>query len=103
MAAGYVFVPEEAHWLADYLHELAVFPNGRHDDQVDSTSQALDALHHRGDPNYGYLELARRAVEASRHSPASVSDKPEWAIGSMGQTPSRSCWPRPRRKRPRRR
>ena len=38
---GFVHLPREAHWLADYLHELTVFPNGRYDDQVDSTSQAL--------------------------------------------------------------
>lgn len=33
--AGFVFLPEEAHWLPDYLHELAMFPNGKYDDQVD--------------------------------------------------------------------
>ena len=38
---GFVFVPEEAPWLADYLAELLAFPAGRHDDQVDSTAQAL--------------------------------------------------------------
>jgi predicted phage terminase large subunit-like protein len=38
---GFVWLPEEAHWLADYLSELAAFPMGRHDDQVDSTAQAL--------------------------------------------------------------
>jgi predicted phage terminase large subunit-like protein len=38
---GFVHLPREAHWLADYLHELTVFPNGRYDDQVDSTSQEL--------------------------------------------------------------
>ena len=38
---GFVHLPTEAHWLADYLAEFAVFPSGRHDDQVDSTMQAL--------------------------------------------------------------
>ena len=38
---GFVWLPEEAPWLADYLTELALFPMGRHDDQVDSTAQAL--------------------------------------------------------------
>src|SRR5437879_6510076 len=28
-------------WLADYIHELTSFPKGKHDDQVDSTAQAL--------------------------------------------------------------
>ena len=39
--SGQVFHPYEAPWLADYEAELFVFPNGRHDDQVDSISQAL--------------------------------------------------------------
>ena len=38
---GFVWLPEAAPWLADYLAELAAFPRGRHDDQVDSTAQAL--------------------------------------------------------------
>jgi predicted phage terminase large subunit-like protein len=39
---GFVHIPEKAPWLQEYLHELAAFPNGKFDDQVDSTSQALD-------------------------------------------------------------
>jgi predicted phage terminase large subunit-like protein len=39
--AGQVLLPREAPWLAEYLEELLGFPNARHDDQVDSTSQAL--------------------------------------------------------------
>ena len=39
---GFVHIPAAASWLAEYLHELTVFPNGKHDDQVDSTAQFLD-------------------------------------------------------------
>jgi len=39
--AGQVFLPEGAPWLADLEAELFAFPGGRHDDQVDSISQAL--------------------------------------------------------------
>ena len=39
---GFVHIPESAPWLAGYLHEATVFPNGKHDDQVDSTAQFLD-------------------------------------------------------------
>lgn len=46
--AGRVFLPREAPWLHDYLHEMAMFPKGRHDDQVDATAQALA---HIGQPN----------------------------------------------------
>jgi len=38
---GFVWLPDAAPWLADYVAELTAFPAGRHDDQVDSTSQAL--------------------------------------------------------------
>lgn len=40
--AGQIFLPERAAWLADYEHELLSFPLAAHDDQVDSTSQALE-------------------------------------------------------------
>jgi hypothetical protein len=39
---GFVHLPEQALWLAEYLHEMSSFPKGKFDDQVDSTSQALD-------------------------------------------------------------
>jgi predicted phage terminase large subunit-like protein len=39
--AGQVLFPERAAWLADLESELFAFPVGRHDDQCDSISQAL--------------------------------------------------------------
>jgi predicted phage terminase large subunit-like protein len=33
---GFVYIPETALWVAEYLHEMTV-PKGKHDDQVDST------------------------------------------------------------------
>jgi predicted phage terminase large subunit-like protein len=38
---GQVFFPREAPWLRVFEDELFTFPNSRHDDQVDSISQAL--------------------------------------------------------------
>lgn len=37
-----VYIPNEAPWLSDLLHEILAFPNARHDDQVDSISQFLN-------------------------------------------------------------
>jgi predicted phage terminase large subunit-like protein len=37
--AGHVYLPKNEPWLSDLLHEMLAFPNGRHDDQVDSVSQ----------------------------------------------------------------
>ncbi len=42
--AGKVFLPENAPWLFDYIEELSAFPNAEHDDQVDSTTQALSFM-----------------------------------------------------------
>lgn len=39
--AGRVHLPQMATWLHDFEHELLMFPNGAHDDQVDAFSQAL--------------------------------------------------------------
>jgi len=39
---GFVHVPDQAAWKSVYIHELTTFPKGKHDDQTDSTSQALD-------------------------------------------------------------
>src|SRR2546423_218655 len=41
---GRVLLPSRAPWLADYGTELTSFPGSRYDDQVDSTTQALDHL-----------------------------------------------------------
>jgi hypothetical protein len=39
---GFVHLPETVPWIGEYLHEMPVFPKGKHDDQVDSTAQFLD-------------------------------------------------------------
>lgn len=40
--AGQVHLPNEAPWLATFLHEMLAFPMARHDDQIDSVSQFLN-------------------------------------------------------------
>jgi len=65
---GFVHLPDAAPWLAPYLHELTTFPNGRHDDQVDSTAQILDWFK-RGSglsSNAGIFELTRMRAEEAR-------------------------------------
>ncbi len=41
LQGGHVLLPNNAPWLDDFRRELAEFPQGRHDDQVDSLSQFL--------------------------------------------------------------
>lgn len=44
MAGGHVYVPEQAPWLAALFSEMALFPRGEHDDQVDALAYgALEA------------------------------------------------------------
>jgi tRNA modification GTPase len=42
--AGHVFIPEGPAWAEDFLDQWTAFPTGRHDDMVDSSSQALNWL-----------------------------------------------------------
>jgi predicted phage terminase large subunit-like protein len=49
--AGSVLLPTHAPWLDDFRSEMMAFPAGRHNDQVDALSQALDrAFNYRGTP-----------------------------------------------------
>jgi predicted phage terminase large subunit-like protein len=66
--SGFVRVPEKAPWLAQYLNEMTVFPNGRHDDQVDSTAQMRDWFKDGGGRQLqcGIFELTRRRAEEIR-------------------------------------
>jgi predicted phage terminase large subunit-like protein len=40
--SGRIFILENSTWTYDYEYELLSFPQGEHDDQVDSTSQFLN-------------------------------------------------------------
>ena len=63
---GQVHLPSEAPWLAEYVDELTAFPSGKHDDQVDSTSQALRFLTRQAkaaQPIVRQQSVTRRRVE----------------------------------------
>lgn len=40
--SGNTFIPHDAEWIHDFVEECASFPKGKHDDQVDAMSQALN-------------------------------------------------------------
>jgi predicted phage terminase large subunit-like protein len=79
---GFVRIPEDAPWLAEYLHELTVFPKGKHDDQADSTAQFLDWYKKPG-PNDGYLEWLRDAAEKKKEQEKPPPPKTNYAIGCV--------------------
>jgi predicted phage terminase large subunit-like protein len=89
---GFVYVPETAPWLAEYLHEMTVFPNGKHDDQVDSTAQFLDWFK-RPFPGWAIYELTRMQAQAvaqqRKPQPAPLNPAPgsmEWFAAQSKKT-----------------
>ena len=44
---GQVYLPKEADWLESFKREVLNFPNGQHDDQVDSLWLFLYAARHK--------------------------------------------------------
>ncbi|MDY3281691.1 phage terminase large subunit [Dysosmobacter sp.] len=44
--SGHVYLPADAWWLGEFLDQWSSFPAGRHDDMVDSSTQALTYLLH---------------------------------------------------------
>lgn len=60
--SGRVFLPEGADWLSDYVHELASFPTGKHDDDVDSTTQALRYMHLGNQDGLGFLDFYKSEI-----------------------------------------
>ncbi len=59
---GFVHLPQAAPWLAAYLHELSVFPNGRFDDQVA--------------PDTSFRGRRRSSSTGSRHRRARTASTP---------------------------
>jgi phage terminase large subunit-like protein len=62
--AGRVFLPASAAWVADYLDELSSFPAAPHDDQVDSTTMALNWMRSPGEPG---ILLYYRMLHEEQH------------------------------------
>jgi hypothetical protein len=78
--SGFVHLPKEAAWLAEYLHELTVFPKGKHDDQVDSTAQMLDWFKQAGSgrsSNAGIWYLYKQQHHEAQQAGASQTPRPE--------------------------
>ncbi len=79
---GFVHIPETAPWLAQYLHEMTVFPKGKHDDQVDSTAQFLDWFK-KPFPGQGIYELYRRLAKEAEERRKPQPVQMTWAPGCL--------------------
>jgi hypothetical protein len=75
---GRVFLPKGTRWLDDYVIELIGFPDVKHDDQVDSTTQALDYLH-EPDIVAQYIRTALPVGSRDRTSRDRVAGAPDQA------------------------
>jgi predicted phage terminase large subunit-like protein len=64
---GRVFFPAAAPWLDELVEELAEFPNGRHDDQVDVVAYAHRVVSENwlADPGHTEQDATRRAAPAT--------------------------------------
>jgi hypothetical protein len=82
-------------WLAEYLHELTVFPKGKHDDQVDSTAQFLDWFK-RPFPGQGVLEYYRQRAQELKQRGTSQPTPPAWAPARWNGLLRRTKRPEPR-------
>jgi phage terminase large subunit-like protein len=65
---GFLHLPKEAARLPEYLHELTVFPKGKHDDQVDSTAQILDWVKAGSEPQGWMWQVYKDLAEEPRTS-----------------------------------
>jgi predicted phage terminase large subunit-like protein len=83
---GFVSIPQSAPWLAQYLHEMTVFPNGKHDDQVDSTAQFLEWFQ-KPFPGQGIFEYYRREDEKLKRQREPEKRKPPRPVNVRVKAP----------------
>jgi predicted phage terminase large subunit-like protein len=83
--AGDILLPNSTIWLPDYEAELIGFPFGKHDDQVDATSQYLDWARIRR--RLGTKKLGNATTERTDASPPGVpvSGRTGRMMGSRGR------------------
>ena len=86
---GFVHLPKEAAWLAEYLHELTVFPKGKHDDQVDSTAQMLDWFKRAGQEPQDWMWQMYK--EAQARGPEPARPEPLWSSRTAYSGSTRRC------------
>lgn len=78
--SGRVWFPAEAEWIDEWCDELAIFPQGSHDDQVDTLSYAARVQVHEWTPA---RDNPRRGLDPWEHS---VSQAAASAVGTTGES-----------------
>lgn len=70
-AAGQIYFPRRAPWLAEVEAELLTFPDGKHDDVVDAVTQATGI----------FQERVRRTKRRTVSRGEDQEERPSWQIG----------------------
>ncbi len=84
MECGKVFLPKTAPWLEDYLSVMSTFPAGAHDDDVDSTTQALNFLRGSNPTCLVLLDALQRLASGTAEEQGLGISKPQVVFGSEG-------------------
>ena len=82
--AGKVYLPENAPWLQDFIDELANFPNGSHDDDVDQTTQYLNWSRRRGEAAFSDYAEAAKVNQTKNHEWAQIGNSPAYQCRGCG-------------------
>ncbi len=70
LEGGTVYWPATAPWLDEWENELLLFPNSRHDDQVDTLAYAAIELAKRSSIDHGAIAEAIGRANASLYRPS---------------------------------
>ena len=89
LEGGTLYWPATAPWLDEWENELLLFPNSRHDDQVDTLAYAAIELAKRRSIDHAAIAEAIGRANASLYRPS-----PNHPMGSCGR-----CWRFGRRRR----
>jgi len=71
VSQGLIYAPDRS-WVEMWMSELCLFPNARHDDLVDSTTQALKYLRESGAVRFD-AEVAEEETERTRPRPRAAA------------------------------
>lgn len=75
--SGLVYLPDNAPWVEDFIHSMAIFPKGAHDDDFDSFCITLDHLIF-GETTTGLLgfyKAEKEAMDAAREAAKKAEKK----------------------------
>ncbi|MGD0191895.1 MAG: phage terminase large subunit [Rhizomicrobium sp.] len=83
MEQGLVHLPADAPWLDEYIRELTGFPNARHDDQVDATTQVMAWAAQRRQAKDPWIQYAEEWLEEHKSDNAIEPATPGWTKAEM--------------------